>query len=57
MSYVVWRTLTRWSGLRFTCGDDSLSTRVNGVKEYESFKAMLDAEDAAAIGGPDMTRD
>ncbi|MET9387717.1 hypothetical protein ABZY09_43655 [Streptomyces sp. NPDC002928] len=27
------------------------------VKEYESFKAMLDAEDVAAIGGPDKTRD
>ncbi|MCR8575775.1 ASCH domain-containing protein [Streptomyces sp. Isolate_219] len=43
--------------LRFTCEDESLSTRVTAVKEYESFTAMLDAEDTAAIGGPDMTHD
>ncbi|MFF4531399.1 ASCH domain-containing protein [Streptomyces sp. NPDC001407] len=43
--------------LRFTCGDDSLTTRVDAVKEYGSFAAMLDAEDTAAIGGPDMSHD
>ncbi|MCD9146029.1 ASCH domain-containing protein [Streptomyces albireticuli] len=43
--------------LRISCGDDTQTRRVAEVKEYESFKAMLDAEDAAAIGGPDMTHD
>lgn len=43
--------------LRFTCEDESLTTRIIEVKEYASFKAMLDTEDAAAIGGPDMTHD
>ncbi|MEK2479120.1 ASCH domain-containing protein [Streptomyces noursei] len=43
--------------LRISCGDDTLTTRIAQVNEYESFKAMLDAEDPAAIGGPDMTHD
>ncbi|WP_414507555.1 ASCH domain-containing protein [Streptomyces sp. NEAU-L66] len=43
--------------LQFTCEGQAFSTRVTNVKEYESFTAMLDAEDAAAIGGPDMTHD
>lgn len=43
--------------LRFTCRDESLTTHVTGVKEYESFKAMLGAENAVSIGGPDMTHD
>ncbi|UQI45945.1 ASCH domain-containing protein [Streptomyces sp. HU2014] len=43
--------------LRISCGDDTLTARVTKVAEYDSFKAMLDAEDAAAIGGPDMTHD
>ncbi|MEU0807115.1 ASCH domain-containing protein [Streptomyces sp. NPDC005970] len=51
------RKITAGDTLRFTCEDESLTTRITGVKEYESFKAMLDAEDAAAIGGPDMTHD
>lgn len=51
------RKIAAGDTLRFTCGDEALSTRVTDVKEYESFKAMLDAEDAAAIGGPDMTHD
>ncbi|MFD8897527.1 ASCH domain-containing protein [Streptomyces ardesiacus] len=41
--------------LRITCGDESLTTRVTAVKECKSFKAMLDTEDLAAIGGPDMS--
>ncbi|MEV4340520.1 ASCH domain-containing protein [Streptomyces sp. NPDC049590] len=43
--------------LRISSGDDTLTTRVTQVSEYESFQAMLDAEDPAAIGGPDMTHD
>ncbi|WP_431980303.1 ASCH domain-containing protein [Streptomyces qinglanensis] len=43
--------------LRFTSEDTSLSTRITDVKEYDSFPAMLEAEDTAAIGGPDMTPD
>ncbi|MFI2078520.1 ASCH domain-containing protein [Streptomyces triculaminicus] len=43
--------------LRINCGDDSLTARITQVKEYDSFEAMLDTEDPAAIGGPDMTHD
>lgn len=43
--------------LRITCADESLTARVTTVEEYGSFTAMLDAEDPAAIGGPDMTHD
>ncbi|WP_030420186.1 MULTISPECIES: ASCH domain-containing protein [unclassified Streptomyces] len=43
--------------LRIACGDESLITRVDAVREYGSFQAMLDAEDPAAIGGPDMSHD
>ncbi|MFC4517991.1 ASCH domain-containing protein [Streptomyces ehimensis] len=51
------RKITAGDLLRISCGDDTLTTLVTEVKEYESFKAMLDAEDAAAISGPDMTHD
>ncbi|MEU7556985.1 ASCH domain-containing protein [Streptomyces eurythermus] len=51
------RKITAGDTLRITCGDDALTRRVTQVSEYESFQAMLDAEDPAAIGGPDMTRD
>ncbi|MER6524520.1 ASCH domain-containing protein [Streptomyces sp. NPDC001508] len=43
--------------LRITCADESLTTRITAVEEYDSFTAMLDAEDPAAIGGPDLTHD
>ncbi|MFI1868642.1 ASCH domain-containing protein [Streptomyces jumonjinensis] len=43
--------------LRISCGDSTLTTRVTQVAAYESFPAMLDAEDTAAIGGPEATRD
>ncbi|MDJ1135428.1 acetyltransferase [Streptomyces iconiensis] len=43
--------------LHFTSEDASLNTGITDVKEYGSFQALLEAEDAAAIGGPDMTPD
>ncbi|MCI3928824.1 ASCH domain-containing protein [Streptomyces sp. AN091965] len=43
--------------LRVSSGDDTLTTRVAEVKEYESFQALLETEEATAIGGPDMTHD
>lgn len=43
--------------LSFTSGDVTLRTRVTKVTEYASFEAMLNAEDAAAIGDEGMTRD
>jgi ASC-1-like (ASCH) protein len=51
------RKMTAGDTLKITCGDETLTTRITAVNEYESFKAMLDAEDPAAIGGPDMTHD
>ncbi|WP_329199131.1 ASCH domain-containing protein [Streptomyces sp. NBC_01435] len=39
------RRITAGDTLRITCGNESLTTRVTAVQEYESFKAMLDAED------------
>ncbi len=51
------RKIATGDTLRIACGDDTLTRRVAEVNEYESFKAMLDAEDSAAIGGPDMTHD
>ncbi|ANW21984.1 ASCH domain-containing protein [Streptomyces clavuligerus] len=43
--------------LTIICADESVTTRITAVREYESFAAMVDAEDAAAIGGPGMTHD
>ncbi|WEV26434.1 ASCH domain-containing protein [Streptomyces sp. 71268] len=43
--------------LRFTCQDASLTTRIIGVRQYKSFVTMLDAEDASAIGGPELNRE
>ncbi|AGP54350.1 ASCH domain-containing protein [Streptomyces rapamycinicus] len=51
------RKITTGDTLRITCGDDTLITRVTAVRQYESFSAMLDAEDPGAIGGPDMAHD
>lgn len=51
------RKITAGDTLRIASGDESLTARVTAVREYESFKAMLDAEDPAAIGGPDMSND
>ncbi|MFI0155936.1 ASCH domain-containing protein [Streptomyces lydicus] len=51
------RKIAAGDTLRITCGDNTLTTRITQVNEYESFKTMLDAEDPAAIGGPDMTHD
>lgn len=51
------RKINAGDSLRITCGDESLATRVTAVKEYESFTEMLDVEDPAAIGGPDMSHD
>ncbi|WP_059006030.1 ASCH domain-containing protein [Streptomyces specialis] len=43
--------------LRFTSGDTTLLTRVIRIVEYDSFEAMLDAEDNDAIGAESMTHD
>ncbi|MDT0308658.1 acetyltransferase [Streptomyces sp. DSM 44917] len=51
------RRITAGDTLRILCGDEALTHRVSAVKEYDSFTALLDAEDPAAIGGMDMTRD
>ncbi|MFC4517943.1 ASCH domain-containing protein [Streptomyces ehimensis] len=51
------RKITAGDTLRISCGEDILTTRVTQVNEYESFKAMLDAEGEAAIGGPGMSHD
>lgn len=51
------RKINAGDTLRITCGDESLAARVTAVKEYESFEAMLEAEDSAAIGGPDMSHE
>lgn len=51
------RRITAGDMLRITCADQAMTTRVTAVKEYNSFTAMLDAEDPAVIGGPGMTRD
>jgi ASC-1-like (ASCH) protein len=37
--------------LTFVSGDDTVVTRVKRVTEYDSFEALLDHEDAVAIGG------
>ncbi|MFC9067165.1 MULTISPECIES: ASCH domain-containing protein [Streptomyces] len=49
------RKIVAGDSLRITCADESLTTRVTAVKRYDSFTTMLDTEDPAAIGGPDMT--
>ncbi|WP_186768087.1 ASCH domain-containing protein [Streptomyces qinzhouensis] len=51
------RRITPGDTLTITCADESVTTRITAVKEYKSFASMLDAEDTAAIGGPDMTHD
>ncbi|MFQ6197723.1 ASCH domain-containing protein [Streptomyces sp. NPDC000405] len=51
------RKIAAGDTLRISCGDDTVTTRVARVNQYESFKALLDAEELAAIGGPDMTHD
>lgn len=37
--------------LTFVSGGDTVVTRVKRVTEYDSFEALLDHEDAVAIGG------
>ncbi|MFI1890324.1 ASCH domain-containing protein [Streptomyces jumonjinensis] len=51
------RKITPGDTLTITCADESVTTRITAVEEYESFTVMLEAEDTAAIGGPDMTHD
>ncbi|MET8828991.1 ASCH domain-containing protein [Streptomyces sp. NPDC004610] len=43
------RRLAVGDSLRFTSGDDTLTTRITALNEYTSFEAMLDAEDNAAV--------
>ncbi|MFD3996073.1 ASCH domain-containing protein [Streptomyces sp. NPDC058583] len=57
VGYAKIRRITPGDTLRITCADESLVRCVTAVKEYPSFAAMLDAEDASAVGGPDMTHD
>ncbi|MFJ5675577.1 ASCH domain-containing protein [Streptomyces sp. NPDC093097] len=51
------RKMAAGDTLRFTSGDDTLTTRITALHEYKSFEEMLDAEDNTAIGEPGMTRD
>ncbi|GAA3377174.1 hypothetical protein GCM10020367_51820 [Streptomyces sannanensis] len=43
--------------LRFDSGDDSLLTHITAIKQYACFEEMLDTEDNAAVGDPELTRD
>jgi ASC-1-like (ASCH) protein len=51
------RSMAAGDRLRFTSGDDTLTTRITAVNAYGSFEEMLDAEDDTAIGEPGMSRD
>ncbi|MER5299707.1 ASCH domain-containing protein [Streptomyces lasiicapitis] len=51
------RRITTGDLLRISCGDSTVTTRVTQINEYDSFDAMLAAEDPTAIGGPDMDHD
>ncbi|UGQ12368.1 ASCH domain-containing protein [Yinghuangia sp. ASG 101] len=57
VGYPSMRKIQAGQPLTFVSGDLSYSTTVDHVAEYPSFDALLDAEDAAAIGGEDMSRD
>ncbi len=56
VGYASIRKISPGQVLRFVSGDASLRTRVTKVEEYESFEAMLDAEDNEAIGSEGMNR-
>ncbi|WP_244177216.1 ASCH domain-containing protein [Streptomyces albus] len=49
------RRITAGDLLRITCADRVLTTRVTAVNAYDSFAAMLAAENPTEIGGPDMS--
>ncbi|GLF97712.1 ASCH domain-containing protein [Streptomyces yaizuensis] len=51
------RRIAAGDTLTIIYADESVTTRITAVNEYESFAAMLDTEDPSAIGGPDMTHD
>ncbi|WP_445395277.1 ASCH domain-containing protein [Streptomyces sp. LE64] len=51
------RKMAAGDTLTIACAHETLTTRISAVREYDSFAAMLDAEEPAAIGGPGMTHD
>jgi ASC-1-like (ASCH) protein len=51
VGYRSMRNIHAGQELAFVCGDRRVMTRVTQVVEYPSFEAMLDHEDARAIGG------
>ncbi|ARQ71938.1 ASCH domain-containing protein [Streptomyces marincola] len=51
------RKMGTGDSLRFTSRDHTLTTRITALHEYQTFEAMLDAEDHSAIGEPGMSRD
>ncbi|MEU5158860.1 ASCH domain-containing protein [Streptomyces sp. NPDC020875] len=51
------RKMAAGDTLTIACADEKLTTRITAIRKYGSFAAMLDAEDPAAIGGPDMAHD
>ncbi|MFF3728997.1 ASCH domain-containing protein [Streptomyces sp. NPDC002476] len=51
------RKMAAGDTLRFNSGDDTLTTRITALNEYNSFEEMLDAEDNTVIGEPGTTRD
>jgi ASC-1-like (ASCH) protein len=51
VGYPKMRRIQAGHELTFISGDDSVATRVKRVTEYDSFEALLDHEDAVAIGG------
>jgi ASC-1-like (ASCH) protein len=57
VGYPSMRRIAPGQVLRFRSGEAGVAARVVAVKEYESFEALLDAEDNEAIGAQGMTRD
>lgn len=51
------RKMAAGDTLTIACADETVTTRITAIQEYNSFAAMLDTDDPAAIGGPDMTHD
>ena len=51
VGYPKMRKIQAGHELTFVSGDDTVVTRVKRVTEYDSFEALLDHEDAVAIGG------
>lgn len=57
VGYPSMRKIHAGQPLTFVSGDLTYATTVDHVAEYPTFDALLDAEDAVAIGGEGMSRD